>query len=140
MVYLDKLIISNRVIPAGRPKQRTDTVEYRRGKLTANIEEQIELANLALQGQPLELRRKRGHETSTVRPRIWWKTDPDGNVFTQIRYNKIAINLGGRGTSIEVGKLKRLPAVFRTVIKAVKAGELDQAIDAAGSKSRPRDI
>lgn len=140
MGQLDKLNISRRVIPAARARRRHDTPEYRRQKLIANIEEQIELAELAIQGRPLELKRKRGHGTVTVRPRLWWQAGPDGKVFTQIRYNKIPLNLAGRGTSIEVGKLKRLPVVFRTVIRAVKAGELDQPIDTAARQSRPRNL
>ncbi|MDH3475074.1 MAG: hypothetical protein OEM59_15440 [Rhodospirillales bacterium] len=137
MGHLDKLKVSKRVIAAARPRRKTDTKEYRREKLVANIEEQIELANLALQGKPLQLHRKRGHGVVTVRPRIWWKVAPDGLVFTQIRYNKVALNLAGRGNTIEVGALKKLPAVYRKVIKATKAGELDRAIESAARKSRP---
>lgn len=135
--HLDKLKVSKRIISAARPRHKVETVEYRREKLIANIEEQIELANLALQEKPLQLQRKRGHKVVKVRPRIWWNVEPDNTVFTQIRYNKIALNISGRGTSIEVGPLRRLPTVYRTVIKATKAGELDQAIQAAVRKSRP---
>lgn len=134
MAYLDKLTISNRIIATAKPRRKLKTKEYRREKLIANIEEQIELANLALQDKPLELYRKRGHDLKKVRPRIWWKTEPDGHVFTQIRYNKIALNISGQGTSIEVGSLKKLPAIFRTVIKAINAGELDQSIEVAVKK------
>ena len=132
MGHLDKLNVSKRIIPAARPRRKIETAEYRRGKLIANIEEQIELAQLALEDQPLQLKRKRGHGV------VWWKTVPDGKVYTEIRYNKVALNIGGRGTSIEAGDLKQLPAVFRTVIKAVKAGELDNAIQSAVRKSRPQ--
>ncbi|MFT7573436.1 MAG: hypothetical protein ACI9JL_004500 [Paracoccaceae bacterium] len=140
MSYLDKLNISNRIIPSATPSRRKDTPEYRRRKLISNIEEQIELANLAIQGKPIELRRKRGHDTSTVRPRLWWKQAPDGKVFTQIRYNRIAINLAGRGTSIEVDELKHLPSIYRTIVRAVKAQELDLAIEGAAGKKRPNHL
>ena len=135
MGQLDKLTISRRIIPSIRPRRQKDTPEYRRNKLISNIEEQIELAERAIQGKPLELMRKRGHSTIPVRPRLWWQSDPDGTVLTQIRYNKIAVNLDGRGTTIEVDGLKRLPVTFRTVIKAVKAGELDKAIQSAARRS-----
>ena len=137
MGHLDKLKVSKRVIAAARPRRRSDTVEYRRKKIIANIEEQIELVHLAQQGSPLELKRKRGHRVVSVRPRLWWKVEPDGKVFTEIRYNKVALNLAGRGTSIEAGTLKKLPAVYRTVIKAIQAGELDQVIKNAARRSRP---
>lgn len=136
MGHLDKLEISKRIISAARPRRKIDTSDYRRKKLIANIEEQIELAHLALQDKPLQMQRKRGHSVIKVRPRIWWEVTADGHVFTQIRYNKIALNIAGRGTSIEVGPIKKLPAVFRTVIKAIQGGELDQAIENAARKSR----
>lgn len=136
MAHLDKLKISKRVIAVGSPRRRMETDAYRRNKLVANVEEQIELAELALQKKPLELRRKRGHRVVAVRPRLWWKTEADDNVYTEIRYNKVPLNIGGRGTSIEAGALKSLPKVYRTVIRAIKAGELDRAIRNAILKSR----
>jgi hypothetical protein len=137
MGHLDKLNITNRVIVAARPRHRRDTVEYRREKLVASIEEQIELASLALDGKPLQLKRKRGHKVVPVRPRLWWKQVPEGHYYTQIYYNKVPLMLARRGTAIEVKSLKNLPAAYRHVIRAVKAGELDQAIETASRKSRP---
>lgn len=138
MGHLDKLKVSRRVVAAPRPRHKTETIEYRRRKLIANVEEQIELTQLALQDKPLQLKRKRGHGVISVRPRLWWIVDRDGKVLAQIRYNKIPLNIAGRGTSIEVDSLKKLPPIYRTVIKAVRAGELDQAIQNAARKSRPR--
>lgn len=135
MEYLDKLQISNRVIAASRSRRKIETPEYRRNKLIASIEEQIELARLALNNQPLELQRKRGHKVVKVRPRIWWKLGTDGVSYSLIRYNKADLNLGGRGNTLEVGPLNKLPEVYQTVIDAVKAGELDQSIENAARKS-----
>ena len=136
MGHLDTLTITKRFIAAARPRIKTDRTEYRRRKLIAHVEEQIELANMALNDEPLELARKRGHGVVKVRPRLWWKADPDGTVVTQIRFNKVPLNLARRGTTIEVPSLRRLPAAYRTVIKAIKAGELDQAIANAVRESR----
>jgi hypothetical protein len=61
MGHLDKLDISNRVIVSTNRLKKFETVEYRREKLIANIEEQIELVNLKLLNKPIELNRKRGH-------------------------------------------------------------------------------
>ena len=123
---LDKLDISRRVIVSARARRQSDTIEHRRQKLTAHLEEQIELAQLTLSGETPELLRKRGHSVVNVRPRIWWTTDEDGHTATVIRYNGTNLNLAGRGSTIEVGPLRKLPTVYRTVIRAVKAGELDQ--------------
>ncbi len=135
MAHLDKLNITNRVIRAVKLRHKVKTIQYRRTKLIANIEEQIELVNLASADKPLQLQRKRGHTVTTVKPRIWWSTEHDGMVFTQIRYNKIILNLDGRGNSIEVGRLRSLPKVYRTVIKATEAGELDRVLESASQKS-----
>jgi len=135
MGHPDKLNISRRIIAAARPRRSGDATAYRRDKLVANIEEQIELALLAGEGKSPQLRRKRGHRAVKVRPRLWWKTEPDGHVFTQISYNKVPLNIAGKGTSIEIGPLRELPSVYRTVIRAVKAGELDNAIENAAKRS-----
>lgn len=135
MGILDKLDISNRVIDAAKRRTKADTIEYRRQKLIANIEEQIELAGLALRGKELVLQRKRGSRVIKVRPRIWWSTEVDGEVFVHIRYNKIALNIAGRGTTIHVGALSELPDVLRTVIEAINAGELDASIENVAKKS-----
>lgn len=140
MSHLDKLEISNRVIIAARPRRRIDTVDYRRKKLIANIEEQIELVGLALKGLPLQLKRKRGHSVLTVSPRLWWRVMDDGMALTQIRYNKVALNIAGRGTTIEAKSLKALPPIYQTVIRAIGAGELDSAIQSAAFKSQPDDV
>ena len=137
MAHLDRLTITTRIIQAPGARHKVETAEYRRKKLIAHIEEQTELALLALEGKPLQLQRKRGHTTVRVRPRLWWRQDADGTVLTQIRYNKIAMNLAGRGATIEVGPMKKLPSVYRTVVKAIEAGELDAAIENAARKSRP---
>lgn len=137
MGQLRKLNISNRVIAAARPRRNVDTAEYRRKKLIANIEEQIELVQLALKERPLVLKRKRGKREITVRPRIWWKSLPEGGIFTQIRYNKIPLNIDSRGAAIEAGTLENLLSVYGIVIKATIAGELDQAIEFAATKSQP---
>lgn len=137
MGYLDQLKITNKIVPVAKRRQRGQTIEYRRNKLIANIEEQIELVGLAVQGKPLCLRRKRGHKVVNVRPRIWWDVAPDGHVNAQIYYNKVAMNLAGRGKTIEVEALPDLADAFRIVMDAVAAGELDYAIENFARKSQP---
>ena len=118
-----------------RGEKVQEKAEVRFNENRANIEEQIELAHLALRGKDLVLERKRGSKVVTVRPRIWWSTEPEGDLYVQIRYNKIALNMAGRGTSIKAGSLVELPTVLRTVIKAVEAGELDTSIESVAEKS-----
>lgn len=135
MNHLDKLAISNRIMPTPPRRPARDTTQYRRAKLIANIEEQIELVKLSLENKPLQLERKRGHQIKMVRPRIWWHIDPDGNVLSQIRYNKVPLILAGIGTSIETQSLNELQQAYKIVVEATEAGELDQAILSAAKKS-----
>jgi hypothetical protein len=127
--HLDKLTISRRAIVSARARRKTDKVEYRRKKLIAHLEEQIELAQLALDGHSPALVRKRRHGEVKVHPRLWWSVDDDGHVGTVVRYKNINLNLDGRGATIEVGPLRRLPGVDRIVIRAVEADELDRTIE-----------
>jgi len=138
MSHLDKLEVSRRIIDTARPRRKEDPVEYRRKKLIASLEEQLELALLSIEKRPLVLERKRGKQVVSVRPRLWWKTDDNEHVATQVRYNKQPLAIGRRGTTIEVGPLKKLPAVYRLLIRATKAGELDRAIEAALHRERMR--
>ncbi|MEO1545099.1 MAG: hypothetical protein AAFR75_13950 [Pseudomonadota bacterium] len=133
---MDKLTVSRRVINVGkRRRNANNTVEYRREKLIANIEEQIELARMSLDREPVQLKSKRGHAIVTVKPRLWWTTEEAGSVLTEIRYNNIPLKITSQGSTIEVGKLARLRGVCQTVIKAVRAGELDQSIQSASWRS-----
>ena len=135
--HLDQLTITNRVAPVAKRPRKQQTIEYKRSKLIANIEEQIELATLAIADEPLVIKRKRGKSVRTVKPRIWWEVVEGGLVVAEVRYNKVALNLAGLGTSIEVAKLEELPAALKVVIDATNAGELDQSIRNASKKSKP---
>ncbi len=137
MAHLDKLEITKRVVDAAKRRKKIESSEHRRNKLIANIEEQIELAQMAIRNEPLLLERKRGKRVVNVKPRIWWVAEPDGQVIAQVRYNKIPLNLAGKGTSIHVDQLSDLPDAYDTVILAIRAGELDQAIENAAKLSNP---
>jgi len=133
---LDKLNISRRVIDAARPRHKRDTIEYRRKKIIANIEEQIELANLSLQGNRC---RSNGSVDAMLSPYgqgFGGPSSPTGTYSRRLRYNKIPLNILGRETSIEVGHLKRLTSVYKTVIRAIGAGEIDNSTESAAKKSR----
>lgn len=128
MSHLKKLRITRRIIQRRPRRQRADTAERRREKLIAQVEEQLELAQLAIAGKPLRLERKRGRMVKEVAPRLWWTLDEDGGVAVQIYYNRVPLKLRGEASTIEVPSLKKLPGTFRTIAKAIKAGELDRAI------------
>lgn len=138
MAHLDNLKISRRALGTRKSRRKAPLIEHSRTKLIANIEEQIQLAKLKIEGKPLELQRRRGRGIVTVRPKLWWEVAANGHVGTYILFNKIAINLGSGGQTIEVGPLKNLPKAYKTVIKAVRAGELDgELTKIAKGRKRP---
>ena len=137
MAHLDKLNISPRVLARRPRRQQTDSVEHRREKLINHLEEQIQLVELARKGSQLALNRRRGASVKTVRPRLWWEIDGEGRTVTQIYYNRRPLKLRGNSSTIETKDLKGLAAAYRTVIRAVKAGELDNAIANAREQARP---
>ena len=131
MSHLDKLTITRRVLKPRPSRHRKPSLEHYRDKLIANLEEQIELARKTIAGEPAVIKRRRGSEVRAVRPRLWWSEGEDGHVGSYILYNRTALALKGRGRTIEVGRLRNLPGVYRTVIAAARAGELDTALIAA---------
>jgi hypothetical protein len=136
MSHLDKLTISRRVLKP-RPPRRSekDRIAHYRDKLIANLEEQIELAEKVIAGKPPSIKRRRGSEVRAVRPRLWWHEDETGHVASYIFHNRIALTLKGGGRTIEVGPLRKLPATYRKVIAATRAGELDAALRNAARRS-----
>jgi hypothetical protein len=135
MGHLDSLTISRRVLQP-RPSRRSgDRTAHYRDKLIANLEEQIELAQKIIAGKPPTIKRRRGREVRTVRPRLWWHEDETGRIGTYIFHNRIALALKGGGRTIEVKSLRGLPAAYRKVIAATRAGELDAALRRAARNS-----
>lgn len=135
MSHLSKLEISRRVLKPRPARRDKPTIEHYRDKLIANLEEQRELALNVLDGKPAVIKRRRGRDVREVRPRLWWYEDVDGHVGTYVFHNRTALKLGPGGRTIEVGPLRRLPTVYRTVIAAVRAGELDNSLRDAARRS-----
>ncbi len=132
---LGRLDLSHRMLKPRPSRQSGDRIAHLRKKLIANLEEQITLVRKVLDGDEPTIERRRGNAVRTVRPRLWWHQDADGHVATYILYNQIALPLSGNRRTIEVGPLDRLPDVFETVIAAVRAGELDQPLEAADQEA-----
>jgi len=135
MGHLDSLTFSRRVLQPRPSRRSVDRTAHYRDKLIANLEEQIELAQKVIAGKPPTIKRRRGREVRTVHPRLWWHEDENGHVGTYIFHNRIALALEGRGRTIEVGRLRKLPATYRKVIAATRAGELDAALRRAARSS-----
>jgi hypothetical protein len=118
-----------------------ETPEQRmRGRMIAHLSEQLEMAKAIIEGRTYSatrtIRQKDEHGQSVtverakrLRPAYWH--DLSGKWFLELRYANAVLVLGKDQTAIEVGAKDRLVPTIETVIEAVKAGELDEAMKAA---------
>lgn len=133
MTYLSKLNITQ----LKRPTKSTPQ-EQRRSKLIAKLEEQLALAEAEKQGKRHIVmknawakdeagNRQRVQREKIVRPWYW----PDANGLTMVvRYGAKPLDLQKGKKALSVAGIDAIPEAITTVIAAVRAGELDSAIEA----------
>jgi hypothetical protein len=134
MSYLSKLNITQ----LKRPTKSTPQ-EQRRNKIISKLEEQLALAEAQQQGKRYVVmksawtRDDSGNKTKIqrekiVRPWFW----PDANGMSMVvRYGATALDLQKGKRALAAPGLDAIPDAIKTVIAAVKAGELDAAMEAA---------
>ena len=138
MTHLKSLTFT--VVPKGTS---TDPKLVRRHRLVERLEQQRQLA-----GNPsltVLVRRftkdSEGVKQIVDRPKRvkpWWKADGSGNLVLVMRSGLKAIELEKGKAGILVGAPDRLDGVLVTLIAAVKAGELDGALEAAKGGGQPK--
>ena len=131
------------LVPLKR-RARMTPQEQRREKLVAKLDEQLALARAQSEGKrfivtkPAWSRDENGNKIRVQREKIvrpwWW---PEGQGLTLvIRYGARPIELAKGRRAIQIEHVPMLPGAINSVIAAVKAGELDGAIDAALAEVR----
>ena len=119
--------------------------QLRRAKLVEKLAEQLQGAEALISGMSFQTTKRITQtnqdgelERVTVpkRFRAWYWYDISGVWFLEVRYGARALKLSKSGaTSIVVGEQDNLVDTIHTVIEAVRAGELDAAIEeAAGTR------
>ena len=140
MKHLSKL-----KLVAAQQRRVLGKLEQRREKLIGKLEEQLALAEALLSGDQYQPLRKvwktntEGERVRIERPkrvRSWYWLNAAGCFFS-VYYGSKLIKLDGEMTAISMGDCSELPDVIRAVIEAVRAGELDEAIEAVAEKSIP---
>lgn len=120
-------------------RARMTPQEVRRSKLIEKLEEQLALAQAQAEGKryvvmkPAWTRDENGVKQRVQREKVvrpwWW---PEGTGLTLVvRYGSRPVDLGKGRRAINIEHVPMLPGAINTVIAAVKAGELDAAIEAA---------
>jgi hypothetical protein len=145
MSHLAKLTLTQMKRVSALPPQ-----EARRHKLIIKLEEQLALAAAHAKGErylvtkpswhrDVDGNRVRVQRERQVKP--WWWQDGQG-LGMLVRYGARALELSKGKRAIAISSPALLPGAINTLIAAVKAGELDSAIDAAiqevkrGARSR----
>jgi hypothetical protein len=76
--------------------------------------------------------RKEGGEKVLVekllRTSRWWQPDQNGGFVMTVKIGSKRIEFEKGKAAIVVGSLEKLPAVIDTLIKAIRAGELDEQL------------
>jgi len=72
------------------------------------------------------------------RLRPWYWHDIDGKWFLELRHGTVVLTLAKDQNAIKVGTKDKLVTTIETVMEAVKAGELDAAMNVAlASRKKP---
>jgi hypothetical protein len=139
-------ILSKLNITALKQRTKLSPAEHRRGNLIAKLTEQLELAKAQAEGKPYVVvkngwarddagNKQRVQKEKVVRP-WWWN---DGTALTMVvRYGAKPLELSKGKRALSVANLAAIPATIGTVIEAVRAGELDGAIEATVSASKAK--
>ena len=120
-------------------------VQFRRNKLSLRVQEQIALAQAAVEQRTYTKQRHRRVKdssgfrntiTTQVRVKQWWWTQDNGKLALSIRYGSKIIALSPKCNAVECSTLTDVVAALTTIKAAVDAGELDAQIAAASEKLR----
>jgi len=131
---LSKLNLTQLKRPTSKSPQ-----DKRRDNLIQKLEEQSKLAEHEAKGTKYVVakqawtRDEAGNKNRITRDKLirpWYFADGTGMSLT-IRYGARVLDLGKGKKAIAVGSVKDIPEVVAAVINAVKAGELDAAMEAA---------
>lgn len=137
MALLAKLKTSKKERSMGR-----ETPENRlRRKMKERLIEQKEFAETDLKNDPVirmaykwVLNAETGQSDRVEVPkriRRWYWKEADDNVCMKLLYGSSPILLNGDNSTIEVKELSKLPETIDTLVQAVEAGELDEALKKA---------
>lgn len=134
-----KLTSANRKPVEETPEQRM------RNRLLEHLGEQLEMARALIEGRVFKATRTVRQKDDTgnaisvereKRLRPWYWHDLDGKWFLELRHANVVLALGKDQNAIEVGAKDKLVPTIETVMEAVKAGELDAAMNAALASRR----
>ena len=140
-------ILDNLKLVVGKRSRYLDPVVVKRNKLSARIQEQMDICQAHLDGRIYAPTRERVvvDETTgessvvSVKKRVteWFWQSNTGKVNIALRYGASTLNLAKGGkNAIEVNSLHEVIPTLEMLKSAVETGELDVAISEASAKTR----
>ena len=125
-----------------QPKPNSDPLIIKRERMITRLEDQKKLlADPNFVRTVKRWERKEGGEKVLVerplRTSKWWQTDASGGYVMTIKVGSKRIEFEKGKAAIAVGSLETLPAIIDSLIKAVRAGELDEQLKQSSKFGRP---
>jgi hypothetical protein len=138
MSHLSKL-----KIVAQQQKRLQSKTEHRRAKLLEKLDDQLGMVQALIDGEVYTRMRRiwrtdeNGQRVLVERPkrtRPWYWMSGAGGCYFQVWYGSKVLELKPGMTAVQVGTKEELPDVIRSVMEAVKFGELDIQIEDVAEK------
>lgn len=138
MSHLSKL-----KIVAQQQKRLQSKTEHRRAKLLEKLDDQLGMVQALIDGEVYTRMRRvwrtdeNGQRVLVERPkrsRPWYWMSGAGGCYFQVWYGSKVLELKPGMTAVQVATKEELPDVIRSVMEAVKFGELDIQIEDVAEK------
>lgn len=126
-----------------QPKVSSDPLSIKRERMVSRLHDQKKLLADATYQRRIKRWEKRedGEKVLVERPlrtSKWWQQDQNGACVMTVKVGSKRIEFEKGKAAIAVGSLEKLPGVIDSLIKAVRAGELDaQLSEGKGPRSIP---
>jgi hypothetical protein len=125
-----------------QPKINSDPSIIKRERIVSRLEDQKKLL-----ADPLFVRRVKRWERKEngekvliekpLRTSKWWQADQNGTYLLTVKVGSKRIEFEKGKAAIVVPSIDKLPTVIDTLIKAVRAGELDEQLNQSSKSPRP---
>ena len=128
-----------------QPKPSSDPLIIKRERIVARLEDQKKLlADSNFVRTVKRWERKEGGEKvlvdKPIRTSKWWQADQNGSYVMTIKVGSKRIEFEKGKAAIAVGSLEKLPSLIDALIKAVRAGELDEQLNQSNKAARPTPV
>jgi len=124
-----------------QPKISNDPVVIKRERIVSRLEDQKKLlADPSFVRRVKRWERKENGEKVLIekplRTSRWWQPDQNGAYLLTVKVGSKRIEFEKGKAAIVVPSIDKLPAVIDTLIKAVRAGELDELLNQSSKFGR----